>query len=416
MIKSNALFIVIVIALIVGILSASLVLVSFRYKLYFRQFASRQKLDLNASSGMNLLLADFDSGKEGKVLDLYGVENDSVLIKKVRWGIFDIGIAKAFDHQMQSVRIFQIGNEPKGMTKSAIYLVDDGNSLAVTGNTNINGTCYLPERGVRGAEVSGFHFSGNRFINGEVRKSLRKLPEISREPIDKVIELMESSADALRGTYSTRYDESSDSIFVSFLSTPLLIYAKGPLEVNKKMSGFILLKSDTLVTVKRDAKLEDVMILAPEIVIEEGFRGNIQAFATDTLVIGEKCELKYPSVLGVIKNDFDRYQPSIVVGKDSFCHGFIFSYQRVEDMRRTLISIQPGAEVIGQIYSDGYLELKGKVTGGIMCRRFILHTPASIYENHLLHASIDNVRLSPYYLMPPMLETKRQKNIVKWLR
>lgn len=417
MIRGSTLFMVTVIALIIAVLSACLILVAFNCKIQVLQNQHRQTVELNCTSGVNLLLSVYSSlsYNEKKVVDLYGDQDDSVMIEKSKWGIFDIGFVKAVHRNIESMKIFQIGSKPVGVAKSAIYLVDDGNSLAISGNTVIAGICFLPERGVRSTQVSGFNFTGSKLINGPVKRSSRKLPEINKNPINGIIELLESDTATIQKIYSGKYSHESDSVFQSFLDPGLIIYQAGPLVINKSITGHVIIKSDTLVIVKSEARLRDVVIIAPDIIISSGFRGNLQAYATDTLALGENCIMEYPSSLGIMKKEFGEDQPSITVGRGTLFSGFIFSHQRVDDIRKTLIRIDKESKIYGQIYSDGYLELKGNVIGGVMCKKFILNTPSSFYENHLLNVTVDNSSLSSHYLMPPMLETSEKKGVVKWL-
>lgn len=416
-IKANALFMVIVVAMVIGIFCSALIAVSFIYKVHAQGESRKQMLELNSVSGVDLLLAECDilPYDTERMLDLYGSGEDSVRIKKIRWGLFDVGVSEAFGNHAVCSKIFQMGSKPAGLSNAAIYLVDDGNSLAVSGKTVINGTCFLPERGVRAAEISGVHFIGNKFVNGNIKKSSRELPGIKREPVDSIIALFNKAPDA-EAYHVIDYEQLGDSLFQSFSFRPLFVYGSDPLTLNKRYAGQIIFRSDTLITIAREAYLEDVVVIAPDIIIESGFRGNIQAFATDTLAVGEACVLEYPSVLGILKKDFSKDQPAITIGKGAMVSGFLFSLQQVEDLRRTLISLQSGSHLNGYVYSDGFLELKGDVTGGVMCRRLILYTSSSLYENHLLNVTIDNIQRSAYYLMPSVVDTKREKGIVKWLR
>lgn len=406
-----------VIALIIAVFSACLILVAFNYKLYILRNQREQIVELNCTSGVNLLLSTFSDllYNERRAIDLYGEGNDSVFVEKDTWGIFDIGIVKAVRGDIEAMKIFQIGSRPAGMTKSAIYLVDDGNSLAVAGNTIVNGTCFLPERGVRSTQISGLNYTGIRLINGVVKRSSRKLPEISKDPVDGIIQLFKSDTATIGKKYSATYTEGLDSVFQSFLKPGLVVYKAGPLVIDKTFKGHVLIKSDTIVIVEREAHLQDVVIVAPDIIISSGFRGNLQAYATDTIALGESCILEYPSSLGIIKSEFGEEQPSITVGKGTVFSGFIFSYQPSDDIRKTLIRMDTDTKMLGQIYSDGYLELKGNVIGGVMCKKIILNTASSFYENHLLNVRIDNSSLSSEYLMPAMLETSEKKGVMKWL-
>jgi hypothetical protein len=413
MVKANALFMVIAVALIIGIISTGLILLSFNYRQYISYNLLRQKLDVNAISGVNLLLAEnnFLIPGAATTMDLYAEGADSVYVKKLRWGIFDIGISKAFKGKFAKTKIFQIGSRPSGQTSAAIYLVDEGTSLAVSGKTIINGTCYLPERGVQAAQIAGNFFSGNKFINGSILKSAAKLPAMDKDHVEIIGRLLQFDSKTETGNTLPQ----ADSVKCSFIEDTIFDYHAGPFIIDKKYFGNIVFISDTIITVEKDAKLEDVIIVAPRVIFKNGFHGNVQAFASDSLAIGEECMLEYPTALGILKTGFSHHQPSLTIGKGAHVDGFVFSYQFVEDTRRTLISGGAETEITGFIYSDGFLELKGKVFGGVMCKRFVLNTSSSFYENHLLNVTIDHDALSEYYLMPSMLETEDVKKVVKWL-
>jgi hypothetical protein len=419
MLKANALFIVIVMALIIGIFTGAIVLISFNYRLLNQQNLKRQRLSLNSVSAMNFLLCDYNNLAQGesKTIDLFGNMDDSVVVQKKLWGVFDIGIAKSFSSKLQSVKIFQVGYKPTGLTAAALYLVDDGMPLVVGGKTLLRGVCYLPDEGIKPGRVSGKYFTGTKLVEGEIRKSTGKLPALDNTRLDNIINVLQSDISLLSLSYKIYDQNYSDSVSHSFQDTTLLIYNQGPVIIgNKVYKGNILFVSKDQITVESSARLEDVIIVAPRIFIQKNFKGNLQAFATDTLACDESVELVYPSSLAIIKQDYSKEQPSITIEADSRITGFIFSYQYVEDTRRTLIRTAVTSKVHGQIYSDGYLDLQGDVAGGVMCRKIVLNTPATYYENHLLDVTIDNSGLSQHFLLPPLLTSDTKQQIVKWLK
>ena len=102
-----------------------------------------------------------------------------------------------------------------------------------------------------------------------------------------------------------------------------------------------------------------MLIFAPYIEIEDGFEGNVQAFARDSLVVGRNCQLQYPSVLGLMKMQSGFFQPFIHVGEKSLVQGVLFSYQEVIDREQTVIRLEKGTFIEGMVYADGYAEIKG---------------------------------------------------------
>jgi hypothetical protein len=104
------------------------------------------------------------------------------------------------------------------------------------------------------------------------------------------------------------------------------------------------------------------------------------------------------------------------LGENDTLIGNIFTHQEIVDAyKRTGFRLAQKSVVIGQLYSTGYAEVKGNVYGSVMCSDFILQTPSSIYENHLLNAGIDQQALPGYYTGINLIKTNVSKRIVKWL-
>jgi hypothetical protein len=416
--KANALFVVVVIALILAVLSTSLILVAYTYRQYIQENNLKLSLETNSVSGANLLLAKGNSlaYNEPFTTDLFENGLDSVTLKRVRWGVYDIGISIAFRNIRESSKVFLMGSKTTSNTNAAIYLVDEGTPLIVCGGTKVTGTCYLPERGVKGGSASNQPYKGDKYVFGPIKKSSNKLPPINKAALENIISILEIKTDEIQENFDL--SSKTDLLYIqrSFLDTTIFIYSKESIVLDAvNFTGNVIVKSEERIIIKERAHLEDVIILAPRIFFESGFHGTVQAFATDSLDIGKGCELIYPSVVGILKTSFTKKQPSLVLHASAKVSGLLFSYQQVEDTKRTLIKLEEESSIYGHVYSDGFVELSGIVTGGILCKRFILNTPSSYYENYLLNAQVNSDALSTNYLLPTLLETQQNKAIQKWL-
>ncbi len=103
--------------------------------------------------------------------------------------------------------------------------------------------------------------------------------------------------------------------------------------------------------------------------------------------------------------------------KNSSLMGVIFTNQSefASDLQQTLITIEKEALLTGQLYADGFVDIKGEVRGTIWCNKFLLKTNSSVYENHLLDAIIDRSKLSAYYVGSGIIASGKTKKIIKWL-
>ncbi len=298
---------------------------------------------------------------------------------------------------------------------TALYLADQDKPLSLCGNTLIKGTCYLPKAGVKRAYIEGQSFSGDKLIDGPVKESQREIPEINKELIKSITSFAQKAVSDIPA--STGEEAGQDSIINSFENNTICIVSTGPLRIDRKVyHGNIALISRKSIKISAGADLKDIILFAPRIEIEENFSGNLQAFATDTLIVGKKCKLAYPSVMGLISKN-KTGSPMLLVGEETEIAGAVFAIQEEKKDIPVLVKVilEKNAKLTGQLYTDGVLDLKGIVYGTVLCSRFILSTPSSVYENHLLNAIIDNSKLSPYYAGIQLTKNVSVKKIVKWL-
>jgi hypothetical protein len=411
MLRGSSLYTVVVLSLVIGLATTALMSVAFFYRSENAKNFLLEKLERNAHSGMALILGGGDSldfGLEQR-FDLFGQETDSVLIKKDHWGLFEYGIAKAFSGQRSSIRAVLFGYK-KGNDDAALFLADQSRPLSLCGNTFIKGMCYLPKAGVKRAFIEGESYTGGELVNGSIQTSGNNLPELNKADKERLISVFKSG---ITGNTDT-VDVASDTLKRSFQEGTLILNSDSLLR-NKCYSGNIILFSKKVIVVDPSCSLNDVLIFASSVIIKDGFKGSLQAFAKDSLIVGDNCDLRYPSGIGLIKMDVKTKQPFVLVGENTKIKGIVFSTQDYSDIQQTKISIGKGTVVTGQVYAEGFLELQGSVYGNVACNKFTLKTPGSVYENHLLNATIDSSKLPDYYVGSSLIYADNKKEIAKCL-
>lgn len=422
MLKASSLFYAIAISILFALISSSLILFSHFNRIEFGYNLQMQRIQLNAVSGINFLLSKQDVIKlnEKKVIDLFAENEDEVFLERKSWGAFEIAISRAVWKKDSITQIAQVGyGIPKGKQFS-IYLADNDKPLSLCGFTKIKGLCYLPKAGVERAYIEGQSFSGEKLIDGEIKKSEKKLPPINEELV-KSLALLCSIADARNTTSdSIIYMEDinkNENVKNSFEKRSIYIYSKNKINLRgNAYEGNIIIVSDKEIKIASDAQLHDIIVMAPKIEIEEKFTGNIQAYARDTLVVKKRCQLNYPSVIGVIRKEHSFNNILLKVEEGASLDGLMFGYQEnIGVEKQLLIQIEKDAKITGQIYSNGSVDLKGSIYGSVVCDKFMLGTPSSVYENHLLNATIDNTKLSANFVSSSLLEQSENKKLVKWL-
>lgn len=405
MIRAHALYFTLFISLIIALISGSLVLGAYYYRTLSLKHTSEDRLLRNLQSGINLLLGSDDeyAADETHFIDLFGEEKDSLQLKIISWGLFDIGIVKSVSGKTFFQKVFLYGFKPAD-SQIALYLQDLNRPLSLCGNTKLKGTCYLPKAGVERAYIAGKSYVGSKLVYGEMKTSDNKLPELNKERLSRLTSLFKQS------------NQSSDiKTENSFFEPTHIIQWSDRTVSDTILSGNIIIYANQHLTITPSAKLNNIIVIAPSITIESGFQGKSQFFAEDSIRVEDKVDLTYPSALGIIKKQASETRPTITLGENSMLQGFIFTTQQAYDRSKTQISLNKDSYVLGQVYTDGYLDLKGKIEGSAYIHKFSLKTPASIYENHLLDATIDIEALPDYFISTALFATENQKGIMAWL-
>ena len=414
MLKASALFYAIVISVLVGMASGSLILSAYFTRLETDTYLKQEQLQLNAASGIAYLLSSQEEIQPGQpaTIDLYGSGKDSTILEKKAWGAYEIALSRAIWNGREVKAAALTGSLLQSKDRFVLWLADQDRPLSLAGSTIIKGDAYLPKAGVQRAYIEGQSYAGDKMIYGNVKESGRTMRLFDKALAERLQKIMLGQ---LSETDSVAAITDDDSISNSFFNAPVIIRSAGKIVLSGKMyAGHIVIISGKEIIVRKDAMIDGVILAAPIIRIEKEFEGTVQAFASDSLMVDEKCTLLYPSALGIIRTKGSADNMYLAIGMGSTVRGAILSWQGQYDVRKTmLINIAQQSEVKGQIYSMGLLDLKGTVKGSVVTSKFLLKTSSSVYENHLLNATIDITGL-PKKFGGPIIE-KSSKVVVKWL-
>ncbi|MGQ0827043.1 MAG: hypothetical protein ACT4ON_01485 [Bacteroidota bacterium] len=419
-IKAGSLFYAIVISIIIAIVSSSLILFAYLSNIEFQNFEIQQRLNVNAGSGLNLLMSQqslVELNKQ-KNLDLYNTGEDSVLLIRRSWGAYEVVVSKATFKNFHVIQIAQVGYYPDSNNLYSLYLVDQDKPLALCGKTKIKGTAFLPKAGVKRAYIEGQNFTGAVMIEGQTKQSEKTLPKFNKALIENLQSLLLKKIISEKDSVIIiEKDLSGDSLINSFMDTPLVLTSTNAIKISDGIySGHIVIVSDKQITVSASAVIKDVILAAPKIIIEKEFKGNLQAFASDSIIVNKDVSLYYPSVLGIIKENKLPNVSAVVLNENDTLLGTIFSIKNELDiLKQAGVIIKEKAFVAGQVYSNGYADIRGTINGSLICNKIILSTPSSVYENHLLNAVIDQSVLSKHYTGINLVEESIIKKVVKWL-
>lgn len=419
MLKASALYIVIIISLVIGIICSALIATAYFYKAQYQRKFRYDQLRTNLHSAISILIASDDTSHltDGKAFGLFGKDADSVSINRIPWGVYDIGTARAFSQKDTLYKTFTLGEAIDSSKWAALYLIDEDRPLSLSGNTFINGDAYIPKAGVTTAYVDNKAYQGDkRLVTGHHYNSKKQLPQLDQKRLD-----------ALHQLYIQSHSNDSallkkDSVRQSFLlSTRYINLKKRNFTLNHiSLSGNIVLLSDTTLTIDSTAHLANILIFARSIIVKSGFHGNVQLFATDSVCVQNNCRFGYPSCIGIVRFESppDKSQARIALGENSSFSGILFTYEKMENALKPTISLNKHVKVTGQVYSQGITGLRDftEIDGSIFTSRFLYKSSFTLYENYLINTTLNSKVLSPYYLTSGLLPvSKNKKRILQWL-
>ena len=417
MLKASALYIVIIIALVIGLICSALITAAYYYRLEYEKKFRYDQLFLNLNSAVNIIMAGGDElYTQEQKFSLFSGNADTISLKRISWGVYDVAIAKSFIQRDTLYKIFSIANPIDSSKWSALYLIDADRPVALSGKTTIRGDVYIPKAGVQTAYIDNKAYEGDkRLIIGKRHKSERQLPALDSTRLKSLEHFLDKII--VRDSSFSKVD----SISNSFLKPVRVFDFKKKVQTiaNMQIQGNVILNSDTTLIIDSTARLTNVIAFAKNIIVKSGFHGNCQLFAADSIHVESNCIFNYPSCLGVLRFQTKlKSQEKIVIGHDANISGTVFLYEKDDNVLKPLVVLEKKVKLNGQIYSNGIVQLgeQSEIDGSIFTTRFLYKNSFTIYENYLINTTIDSKALSRYYLSSDLIPVVgKKKKILQWL-
>jgi len=347
-----------------------------------------------------------------------------IQVKRDYWGIFEKRTVTTAHGNTKYVKTALVGGKNKS-EMPALYLNDNNRPLIVAGNSKITGDAFLPEQGIKMGGIFGNSYHLSELLYGAKKISDSLLPKLSFE--------LESQ---LRNLTRNSYFPEGEMVLnipegglKNSFQSPTIIIRDRVLRLKKtSLVGNIIVSASHKIIVEADANLQDVLLLAPEIVIENWVKGQFQAIATESISVGKKCELAYPSALVVNKKpsitlDDNTNQtqnlpikPAIYIDSYTWVGGLVMALDTSQEPQYApQIKIDPDVRIVGELYCTKNLELKGRVSGSVSTDAFIALEDGSVYQNHLYNGQINSLILDETYAGLLLASRENNKKVMKWL-
>jgi len=368
----------------------------------------------NVDSGLELLLAnDIILDKGWNNIDLFGTTKDSVSLKKLKWGVFEIALSKAWNKKYHEQKGSLIAY--KSDMKHALFLAEMNQPLSITGNTRIEGNVLLPKKGVKRAYIEGENYLGDKMIFGSIAHSERDLIMFDKQLFKDLFEqdFMEETDTIIPidGIFQ-------ETIKQSFFKPTIVLESYGNLDlVGAHIQDNCKIFCDQNLFISASSKLTNTIIFAKQVYIEEGFKGSVQIFASDSVFIESDVDLQYPSMIYTYAKEQNEKAAYIELGENTHISGEIIAYnQFLKKDSWPLIKISNNTIVQGQVFCNGYVDLTGSVAGNITTLKFYHNGLSGSYENTLVNAHISLAALSPFFSGSKLIHSSKNQQSIKTLK
>lgn len=392
MVPSSALGYAISFMLLIGLVASGVLFIS----------SANKRLESYHNTKENLLMNNYlalihgaRSQTQGKQQIIH-TSGDTTDITRRAWGAFRVVVAQTY-HKVGSVNRSAIIGYETDQSHPALYLPERKQTLKLCGETRIEGTAYLGERGVERGYIAGQSYKGEKLLYGKQKRSERSLPglksSLKNENLQKYLQ------------NCVKIDPIMQDTTFSFSEKTRLVSQTKQLFIQHAVSGNVVLHSFDTIVVQRDAKLENVILIAPNVRFEDEFSGTVQVIAHESIKLGKGAKLHYPSALILNeerKNEtLDKH--GIFLSEDSQVLGGVLLFSQEPNPRKSLLLDIDNARIGGLTYNIGDTQLKGEIIGYLYTNQFTLKAGGGQYTNHLLNVKISSDLLPDDMIVPNWL-------------
>ena len=390
MVKAHSLLYAIYICLLISVICGGLLCFSNLYNQLNLHYNLHEELYIHNQSLVNFTL--------GNKLSHAGLEEDEKGIKGEvsfkNYGLLMLLEARSSIKNDTIKTIHFVGSHSNSQT--AIHLANFTTGLSYSGKVTLIGDLFLPSKTVESSfilnELSRFSHQGKKEISEILLPKINPAFENFFKGIDVEKTTMNSAGKIKDSLYFNSFHNPTKEIILETI--PNLIF-----------KGNFILRSDKSLTIGKNAVLEDVIVMAPEIIFEEGFSGNVQAFATKKITIGKNTKLIYPSVVCVYNKTNEAAE--IKISEKCTIQGAVVLFGNpLERIAENTVEINGNSTVLGDIYCSGKLDLKGNVKGSVYTNRFFLKTNSATYDNIISNIEINCKKRPDFFISIPLFEPK----------
>jgi len=397
MVKAGSLLYAIYVCLLVGLLCGALLYIATMYNQLNIYYTLHDDLYIQNQSYSNYSLIN---GEGAEFTDEDGGIHSYSKIRP--YGALSLLEVTSVLNTDSIVSLHLLGTADKDRT--CIYVPRSGSGLAYSGTVTLSGEKKLPEEYIRPLYIDN---KPNKLdAEGKVLLSGPELPELS----DKIKK--GRNAGAIKEVAIEQLSKNNSCYYNSFLNNTLRVNLKDPLLSGIEIRGNIILESADSIVVSHSAQLQDVILVAPKIIFKDGFKGAVQAFASQKIVTEENVMLEFPSVL-YIDNRGGSYSLIAVSANNKIYGAVLLAGNTIQEAEKHEVNIAKSCTIVGTLYCSGTLILESNVTGNVYANRLRHITASSKYDNCIADIEINAIKMPVGYTGLPIFEQSKNYDIIK---
>lgn len=405
--NAGALYLVLAFSLVIAITLSMILLLRYYYSFLDVQNDVTMKLQRNLESGWEYVKANENEWTSQYItIDLFGRASDTLVIHSKPWGIYHAVALEARSGKRSERQSALLGKQSPESHRYAIHLRNRANGqLKAMENTVIKGDLKVPSSMVIPTFYNGKPFQSDKVVDGRVYEADNALPAIDEHWLKYIKNLLQNNTGDEGNTES--HDLAGTN---SFFEPARLITSEEPIELNSVLKNNIIVYSTTAISVTSTASLNGVLLVAPAIRLSDSVKGCFQAIASKQIIVANGVRLEYPSALVVFDDDA---AGAISIG-NSMIQGSVIMLTG-KNLVQPELKIQEGAHIVGEIFTQGTVQFYGKLTGSIVCDRFVFVKGGEVRDNALWNVTIDGTRLPKPFVFSQIYAERSSTNIACWL-
>ncbi|OFX72199.1 MAG: hypothetical protein A2071_06660, partial [Bacteroidetes bacterium GWC1_47_7] len=314
---------------------------------------------------------------------LYEADSTSLIsFHAKQWGFYEVVSVSSHNGSFSTTRL--LGKKQECDHKAVLWLCDRNRALSLSGKTEISGKIFIPLNGINYTEIDGEYYQGDEIPYAQLGVADAELPPIDSNNLIFLADLKENRIMAVDSpaTTDTYYGFNKTTSFFN------LTESKGDIILR----GNVVLYADEL-TISASSKINEVIIFARKVTIEEGFTGSMQIFCSDTVLINEHVTLQYPSGIFV---DAEIDRPYVSLSDHSEINGYVIIKGKIRDEELLFPAYRQSEKSLlrGLLYVDGTTNIRGELSGAVYLKDCFFTSNQNVYAGALYNTRIlrnDNI-------------------------